>query len=266
MEKAAKGSHTLEIKGLHVNIAGQEILRGVDLTVKSGEIHAIMGPNGSGKSTLCYALMGHPAYEITGGTVTFDGEDILELSPDKRAHLGLFLGFQYPREVPGVTFGNFMRHAVNATAKATAEQSGAASGNFKPIGVAQFYPIIQKEIEAVKMNKKFIGRSLNDGFSGGEKKRAEIVQMGVLKPKIAMLDEIDSGLDIDALKAVAEGIKRANEELNMGVLLITHYQRILDHLTPDFIHIMTAGRIVKSGGKELAKMLEREGYEKFAEV
>lgn len=246
----------LEIKNLHVTVEDQGILKGVDLTVKSGEIHAIMGPNGSGKSTLCYALMGHPNYEIIDGSVTFNGEDILELSPDKRAHLGLFLGFQYPREVPGVTFGNFMRHAVNAVAKAGDPEA-------KPVPPGQFYPVMQKEVEAVKMDKKFIGRSLNEGFSGGEKKRAEIIQMNVLKPKIAMLDEIDSGLDIDALKVVAEGIKRAHEELGMGILLITHYQRILEHLTPHHIHIMSAGKIVKSGDRELAHILEREGYEQF---
>lgn len=256
MEKTAQSGHTLEIKGLHVEVDGQKILRGVDLTVRSGEIHAIMGPNGSGKSTLCYALMGHPNYEITGGSVLFDGEDILELPPDKRAHLGLFLGFQYPREVPGVTFGNFMRHAVNAGLKA--EDSEA-----KPIPPAEFYKTMQDAVEGVKMDKKFIGRSLNAGFSGGEKKRAEIVQMSVMKPKIAMLDEVDSGLDIDALKIVAEGIEKSHKELSMGVLLITHYQRILEHLTPHFIHIMVDGKIVKSGDRELAGILEREGYEKF---
>lgn len=246
----------LDIKNLHVSVDDQAILKGVNLTIKSGEIHAIMGPNGSGKSTLCYALMGHPNYEITDGGVTFNGEDVLELSPDKRAHLGMFLGFQYPREVPGVTFGNFMRHSVNAISKAQHPDE-------KPIGPAQFYPTMQQEVEAVKMDKKFIARSLNEGFSGGEKKRAEIIQMNVIKPKIAMLDEIDSGLDIDALKWVAAGIKRAHEEHNMGILLITHYQRILEHLTPHHIHIMADGKIVKSGDRELAGILEREGYEQF---
>lgn len=249
----------LKIKNLHASVNDQEILKGVNLTIKSGEIHAIMGPNGSGKSTLCYALMGHPNYEITDGEVTFNGEDVLELSPDKRAHLGLFLGFQYPREVPGVTFGNFMRHSVNAIAKANNPEE-------KPVGPAQFYPTMQKEVEAVKMDKKFIARSLNEGFSGGEKKRAEIIQMNVLKPKIAMLDEIDSGLDIDALKWVAAGIQRAHDEHDMGILLITHYQRILDYLTPHHIHIMSDGKIVKSGDRELAGVLEREGYEQFAKT
>ncbi|MBU1954398.1 Fe-S cluster assembly ATPase SufC, partial [Patescibacteria group bacterium] len=215
----------LKIENLHVSTMGQEILTGATLTVKSGEIHAIMGPNGSGKSTLCYAIMGHPNYKVTNGSVTFNGEDILGLSPDKRARLGLFLGFQYPREVPGVTFGNFVRHAVNAGIKANNQ-------DVKTISVGDFYPIIQKKMEAVKMDKKFIGRSLNEGFSGGEKKRAEIVQMAVLKPKFAFLDEIDSGLDIDALKSAAEGIRVTHEETGMGVLLITHYQRILEYLTP----------------------------------
>ena len=246
----------LKIENLHVNVAGQEILKGATLTVKSGEIHAIMGPNGSGKSTLCYALMGHPRYEITKGEVTFNGEDILKLPPDKRAQLGLFLGFQYPREVPGVTFGNFMRHAINAGIKAN-------NPDEKTISVGAFYPIMQKKMETAAMDKKFIGRSLNDGFSGGEKKRAEIVQMAVLSPKFALLDEIDSGLDIDALKSVAEGICATHKETGMGVLLITHYQRILEYLTPHFIHIMVDGRIVKSGDRELARILERDGYEKF---
>lgn len=248
--------NVLEIKNLHVTVEDQQILKGVDLTIKSGEIHAIMGPNGSGKSTLCYALMGHPNYEITDGDVTFNGEDVLELSPDKRAHLGLFLGFQYPREVPGVTFGNFMRHSVNAINKANDADS-------KPIAPGVFYKTMQEGTEGVKMDKSFIARSLNDGFSGGEKKRAEIVQMRVMKPKIAMLDEIDSGLDIDALKVVAHAIQKTHEENGMGVLLITHYQRILDYMTPHFIHIMVNGKIVKSGDRELAGILEKEGYEQF---
>lgn len=257
MEKTAQKTHALEIKGLHVTVEDQEILCGVDLTVRSGEIHAIMGPNGSGKSTLCYALMGHPSYGVTAGSATFDGKDILDLSPDKRAHLGLFLGFQYPREVPGVTFGNFMRHAVNAGLKANDAEA-------RPIPPGEFYKTMQDSVESVKMDKSFIGRSLNDGFSGGEKKRAEMVQMQVMKPKIAMLDEIDSGLDIDALKVAAKGIQQAHDEYGVGVLLITHYQRILEHLTPHFIHIMMDGKIVKSGDRKLAGILEEEGYEKFA--
>ena len=248
--------NTLEIKNLHVAVKGKEIIKGIDLTINSGEMHIIMGPNGSGKSTLCYALMGHPKYEITEGEVLLDGENILKLSPDKRAHLGLFLGFQYPREVPGVTFGNFLRTAVNTIGK-------SRSQDYKQVGPAAFYKVMQENIEGVKMNKSFIGRSLNEGFSGGEKKRAEIVQMSVLKPKFALLDEIDSGLDIDALKLTAKGIQKSFEDEGMGMLLITHYQRILNHLKPNFVHIMVDGKIVKSGDHKLAEELEAKGYEKF---
>lgn len=246
----------LKIKNLYAKVEGKEIIKGLTLTIKSGEIHVIMGPNGSGKSTLCYVLMGHPNYEITSGEVLFNDENILELSPDKRAQLGLFLGFQYPREVTGVTFGNFLRLSTNAINK-------ARRPDVKPMGPLQFYPLIQKEMADLKMDKNFIGRNLNEGFSGGEKKRAEIVQMAVLKPKIAMLDEIDSGLDIDALKTVAEGIQSVFEKQKMGLLIITHYQRILNYLTPHFVHVMADGRIVKSGGHELAHKLEKEGYEKL---
>ena len=245
----------LIIEDLHVETSdGQKILNGVDLIICSGEIHAIMGPNGSGKSTLCYSLMGHPGYKITKGSVTFNGENILNLSTDKRAKLGIFLGFQYPCAVPGVTFGNFMRHSVNAVSSE------------EPISPAKFYPIIQNEMDSIGMDKKFIGRGLNDGFSGGEKKRAEILQMSLIKPNFAILDEIDSGLDIDALKMVAEGVKRVHEEVGTGVLLITHYQRILEYLTPHFIHILSDGKIVKSGDRKLAGILEREGYESFVKV
>lgn len=248
--------NSLVIKNLQVSIDGKEILRGVDLTVNSGEIHIIMGPNGSGKSTLCYALMGHPAYEITGGEVLFNGENILELAPDKRAHLGLFLGFQYPREVTGVTFGNFLRIASNNLQK-------NRDASVKPLSPVQYYPVVQKAMDDMKLDKSFIGRSLNEGFSGGEKKRAEIIQMNLLKPKIAMLDEIDSGLDIDALKIVAEGIQKTFEEQQIGILLITHYQRILNYLTPHFVHIMSKGKIIKSGDMALAHALEKEGYDQF---
>lgn len=247
---------TLKIKNLHVAISGQEIIKGLDLEVKSGEIHSIMGPNGSGKSTLCYALMGHPSYEITEGEVWLNEENILDLTPDKRAHAGLFLAFQYPREVPGVTFGNFMRIAVNTLRK-------AKNPDFKPLGPREFYPLIQTALERVKLTRNFIGRSLNEGFSGGEKKRAEVVQMSLLQPKIALLDEIDSGLDIDALKAVAEGIKETHNELQTGILLITHYQRILNYVKPDIIHIMSYGKIVASGGFEIAQTLEEKGYKPF---
>lgn len=250
---------TLEIKKLCVAVEGKEILKDFSLIIKSGEIHIIMGPNGSGKSTLCNALMGHPKYEIRDGEALLNGVNVLELEPEKRAQLGMFLAFQYPREVPGITFGNFLRHAVNAVQKA---QEPSA----KPYGPAQFLPIVQKQFEVVKMNRQFIGRSVNEGFSGGEKKRAEIIQMATLQPKIAMLDEIDSGLDIDALKIVAEGIQEVFERTNMGVLLITHYQRILDYLKPHFVHIMVGGKIVKSGGAELARELEVSGYEKFVDL
>ncbi len=268
VREIVKASSTLAIKNLHVAVEGKEIIQGLDLTIRSGEIHIIMGPNGSGKSTLCYALMGHPKYKITEGeawlktdadsadSADSNGQNILEMSPDKRAQLGLFLGFQYPREVPGVTFGNFLRTACNALMKAQNFEA-------KSIGPVQFLPVVQKGMDALKMDRKFIGRGVNEGFSGGEKKRAEIVQMAVLKPKIAMLDEIDSGLDIDALKAVAQGIQTVFEQTQMGVMLITHYQRILNHLTPHFVHVMVGGKIVKSGGNELAHELEKGGYEKY---
>lgn len=249
----------LEIRNLHVAVDGQEIIKGLTLTIHSGEMHIIMGPNGSGKSTLCYALMGHPKYKITKGEVLMDGVALMDLTPDKRAQLGLFLGFQYPREVPGITVGNFLRMAMNAIQKV---QNPTA----KPLGPTQFLPILQKEMAGMKMDRKFMGRSLNEGFSGGEKKRAEILQMAVLKPKMAMLDEIDSGLDIDALKAVAHGIQDVFATKQMGVLLITHYQRILNYLKPDFVHIMVGGKIVRSGSHELAIELEKNGYEKYVKA
>ncbi len=247
---------TLEIKNLSVAVEGKDILKDFSLTIKSGEMHIIMGPNGSGKSTLCNALMGHPKYEITGGEALLNGINIVDMDPDKRAQLGMFLAFQYPREIPGITFGNFLRHAVNAIQKANDPDA-------KPYGPAEFVPIVRQQFDVVKMNSQFIGRSVNEGFSGGEKKRAEIIQMATLQPKIAMLDEIDSGLDIDALKIVAGGIQEVFERINMGVLLITHYQRILNYLKPQFVHIMVNGKIVKSGGSELATELEKNGYEKF---
>lgn len=251
--------NSLIIKNLHVAVDGQEIIKGLNLQINSGEIHIIMGPNGSGKSTLCYALMGHPKYEITQGEVLFNGTNLIELEPDKRAQLGLFLAFQYPREIPGVTLGNFLRTAKNAILKA---QNPTA----KPFGPAQFIPVLQKELTLTKMDRKFVSRGVNEGFSGGEKKRAEILQMAVLQPKMALLDEIDSGLDIDALKAVASGIQAVFEQNQMGVLLITHYQRILNHLKPHYVHIMVAGKIVKSGGHELAEELEKNGYEGYVKA
>lgn len=246
--------NVLKIEGLRVEVGGKEILKDFSLTVKPGETHAIMGPNGSGKSTLCYALMGHPRYKITAGSAEFNGKDILALSTDARAKLGIFLGFQYPREVAGITFGNFLRQAVNLR-KAKSE---------KPYGAAEYFKVAQGLLEKIQMDKKFIGRGVNEGFSGGEKKRAEIVQMAALKPALALLDEIDSGLDIDALKAVAEGIFIVKEETGMGLLLITHYQRLLHYLKADHVHVMMEGRIVKSGGMEIVEELEKEGYKKYA--
>lgn len=247
--------HILDIKNLHAQTAdGKEILKGINLTIKSGEIHAIMGPNGSGKSTLCKVLMGHPGYEVSAGSVTLDGEDILEMEPNERANLGLFLGFQHPLEVPGVTLGNFLRIAKNANLKANDQET---------IAPRQFINFIKEKADALNMDSQFINRSVNEGFSGGEKKRAEIVQMAVLEPKIALLDEIDSGLDIDALKVVAEGINTNFKEQNNGVLLITHYQRILNYVKPHHVHVMHDGRILKSGGQELAEQLEADGYDQF---
>lgn len=246
----------LKIENLHAEIDGEEILKGINLTIRSGEIHAIMGPNGSGKSTLCKVLMGHPHYEVTKGSATFNNQEILEMEPNERANLGIFLGFQHPLEIPGVTLGNFLRIAKNANIKALDKEA-------KEIGPADFMQIMRKNVEKLGMDSKFAGRSVNEGFSGGEKKRAEIVQMAVLEPKLTLLDEIDSGLDIDALKVVAQGINDTFQKTNSGILMITHYQRILDYVTPDFIHIMTKGKIVKSGGKELALELEKEGYEKY---
>ena len=246
--------NVLEIKRLIVEVGSKVILKDFTLTVKPGETHAIMGPNGSGKSTLCYALMGHPRYKIIAGTALFNGVDILSLGTDERARMGIFLGFQYPREVAGITFGNFLRQAVNLR-KPESE---------KPFGAAEYFKIAQGILEKVQMDKKFIGRGVNEGFSGGEKKRAEIVQMAALKPTLALLDEIDSGLDIDALKAVAEGISKVKEETGMGLLLITHYQRLLHYLKADHVHVMIDGRIVKSGGMEIVEELEKEGYKKYA--
>ncbi len=239
----------LEIKNLHVTVEGNEILKGVDMIIKSGEMHAIMGPNGSGKSTLCYSVMGHPRYKITEGDVLMNGKSILKMSTDERARLGLFLGFQYPHEIPGITFGNFLRIASNniKTEK-------------KRLGPMEFYPVLQNEFKNLHMDESFIGRGLNEGFSGGEKKRAEIAQLAVLKPKMAILDEIDSGLDIDGLRAVANGIGAVFKKQRHGLLLITHYQRILNFLKPDFVHVMGDGKILMSGGKELAKKLEKSGY------
>lgn len=239
---------TLVINNLHVRIENKEILKGVSLEIPQGEVHALMGPNGSGKSTLAAALMGHPKYEITGGTATFEGKDILAMRPDERSKLGLFLSFQYPQEVAGVSLGNFLRTAVNAHRE-------------KPLAVPEFYNLMKAATEKMGMNEDFITRGINEGFSGGEKKRAEILQMMMLQPKIATLDETDSGLDIDALKIVAKGVN-AMRGPNIGMLVITHYQRLLNYIKPDVVHVLVDGKIVKTGGAELAMELEQTGYAK----
>jgi len=244
----------LEIRNLHVAIEDQEILKGIDLLVKQGEIHALMGPNGSGKSTLAYALAGHPAYEPTAGQVIFDGKDLLDMEPDERSRAGLFLAFQYPVAVPGVTVANFLRQALNARERAKDPDS-------KGISIPAFRRMLKEKMDLLNMDHKFAGRYLNEGFSGGEKKRAEILQMASLDPKIAILDETDSGLDIDALRIVAEGANTLHRESNMGLLVITHYQRILDYIQPDHVHVMMQGKIVESGGPELALALEEKGYD-----
>jgi Fe-S cluster assembly ATP-binding protein len=246
-------SATFEIKNLHVDVDGNEILQGVDLEVKQGEIHALMGPNGSGKSTLAHAIMGNPAYEITEGEILFKGQDITELDPDERARLGLFLAFQYPVAIPGVSLANFLRMAINARLKAEDPDS-------KGVSIPDFRRKLKEKMDLLEMPHEFAGRYLNDGFSGGEKKRAEILQMATLEPEIAILDETDSGLDIDALRIVAAGVN-ALAGPGLGVLVITHYQRILNYIKPDHVHIMLAGRIVESGDAALAEMLEEHGYD-----
>ncbi|HEY6963425.1 MAG TPA: Fe-S cluster assembly ATPase SufC [Gaiellaceae bacterium] len=248
---------TLELKNLHVSLEdGTEIVRGVDLKISSGEVHAIMGPNGSGKSTLAYAIAGHPAYEITDGQILLDGNDITEAGADERAQAGLFLAFQYPHAIPGVTVTNFMRQAINAVRKA---RNGGVDD---PIPVPEFRKTFLAQMDRLKVSRELASRYLNDGFSGGEKKRVEILQMAMLQPKIAVLDETDSGLDIDALKIVAGGVQELVGP-DMGALVITHYQRILDYIEPDFVHVFVAGKIVEEGGPELAKELESSGYERW---
>ena len=243
----------LVIKDLHVSIEDNEILKGLDLTIKQGEIHAIMGPNGTGKSTLAYTLMGHPNYEVTGGEVWFKGENILEMDADERSRLGLFLAFQYPVAIPGVTVANFLRSAINSRRRAEKPDD-------KGMPIPEFRKILKEQMSLLKMDHNFAGRYLNDGFSGGEKKRAEILQMATLKPEIAILDETDSGLDIDALRIVADGVNALTGP-EMGVLVITHYQRLLDYIKPDFVHVMFDGKIVESGGPDLALQLEEQGYD-----
>ena len=247
----------LELKNLHVALEdGTEIVKGVDLAVDTNQVHAVMGPNGSGKSTLAYALMGHPAYEITEGQILFDGEDVTELEADERAQRGLFLAFQYPHAVPGVTVTSFLRSAINAIRKAK------AGGQDNPVPIPEFRKDLLGAMDRLKVSRDLASRYLNDGFSGGEKKRVEILQMAMLKPRIAVLDETDSGLDIDALKVVAEGVKELVGP-EMGALVITHYQRILNYIQPDFVHVFIDGRIVEEGGPELAHKLEAEGYERY---
>jgi Fe-S cluster assembly ATP-binding protein len=246
----------LEIKNLHVALEdGTEIVKGVDLAVDTNQVHAIMGPNGSGKSTLAYALMGHPAYQITEGQILLDGEDVTEAEADVRAHRGLFLAFQYPHAVPGVTVTSFLRSAINAIRK-------ARKGEDDPMPIPEFRKELFAQMERLKVSRELASRYLNEGFSGGEKKRVEILQMAMLKPRIAIMDETDSGLDIDALRVVAEGVQNLVSP-EMGVLVITHYQRILNFLKPDFVHVFVGGRIVEEGGAELAEKLELEGYEAF---
>jgi Fe-S cluster assembly ATP-binding protein len=248
-------SKVLRIENLRVAIEGKEILRGVDLTIKQGEVHALMGPNGSGKSTLSYALMGHPNYEVTGGSVTIDGEDLLAMEPDERAKAGIFLAFQYPTAIPGVTVANFLRHAVTNVRNPDRKEGEEL------IPMRDFRKELRQEMDDLGMDPEFARRYLNEGFSGGEKKRAEILQLAMLRPAFAILDETDSGLDIDAVRIVSEGVNRVAAKHSTGVLVITHYERILTYIKPQFVHILFGGQIVEDGGPELVKQLEREGYD-----
>jgi len=245
----------LQIHNLSATVGGKPILKGLSLTVNAGEIHAIMGPNGAGKSTLSYVLGGRPGYEVTGGSVTLDGQDLLALEPHERAAAGLFLGFQYPVEIPGVSFVQFLRESLNSQRKARGEA---------PLSGGEFLKLARAQAALLRFDMEMLKRPVNMGFSGGEKKRAEMVQMGILDPTFAVLDETDSGLDIDALRVVGDGINAIMRRPNKGVLLITHYQRLLDYVRPDFVHILSDGRIVKTGGPELALQLEAEGYEAVA--
>lgn len=243
----------LEIRNLHVNVEDKPILKGVNLTVKQGEVHALMGPNGTGKSTLAYTIMGHPAYAVTAGQIIFKGEDLLELEPDERSRLGLFLAFQYPVAIPGVSVANFLRTALNARRR-------AANPADKGMPIPEFRKLLKAKMDLLKVPNDFAGRYLNEGFSGGEKKRAEILQLAALEPEIAILDETDSGLDIDALRIVAEGVNALSGP-NMGSLVITHYQRLLNYIKPQVVHIMLGGKVVETGGPDLALHLEEKGYD-----
>jgi Fe-S cluster assembly ATP-binding protein len=255
----------LIIKNLHANIEGKPILRGVDLTIRQGEIHALMGPNGSGKSTLSNVIMGNPKYEVTDGEIWFKSENILEYSPDRRARMGLFLAFQYPMAIPGVSVANFLRRSLEAIREGNKplEEGENPTGKMqrrKTVPPGEFRKLLQEKMKLLKVDNSFINRSINDGFSGGEKKRAEILQMALLEPQIALMDETDSGLDIDALRIVSESVNALTGP-NLGILLITHYQRMLNYIKPDYVHVMFHGRIVKSGGRDLALELEEKGYE-----
>ena len=247
----ANGKAMLEVKGLRVAVAGNEILKGVDLTIREGEVHAIMGPNGSGKSTLAQVLAGHPAYQVLGGTVRYDGKDLLDLNPEERAREGVFLAFQYPVEVRGITNSYFLRSALNAIRKARGE------AELDPI---DFLQVLENKLKAIGWDDSLMNRPVNEGFSGGEKKRNEILQLAVLEPRLAILDETDSGLDIDALKTVAETVNTLRSP-RRSFLIVTHYQRLLNYITPDAVHVLADGRIVKSGGPELARELEARGYD-----
>jgi Fe-S cluster assembly ATP-binding protein len=245
----------LQINNLHAMVGGAEILKGLTLSLGAGEVHAIMGPNGAGKSTLSYVLGGRPGYEVTDGSVTFNGADLLDMPPHERAAAGLFLGFQYPVEIPGVSNVQFLREALNAQRKARGEE---------PLSGGEFLKLARAQADAMGMDMDMLKRPVNVGFSGGEKKRNEMVQMGILDPSFAILDETDSGLDIDALRVVGDGINRIMRKPDKAVLLITHYQRLLDYVKPDFVHVLADGKIVRSGGAELAHELEREGYRELA--
>lgn len=244
---------TFSIKNLKLSVEKKKIVKGISLEIPKGEIHALMGPNGSGKSTLAQAAMGHPRYNIDSGSIKINGREISDLSPDKRAHLGLFLSFQYPSEIPGVSLLNFLRTAYNQTKRSAKN----------PISVSEFKKLAREKLELLQMDPDFLKRSINDGFSGGEKKRAEILQLLILEPEYAILDETDSGLDVDALRIVAEGINTIHQNSKTGVLLITHYQRILEYITPDIVYVMVDGKIVKSGDAQLAHQIEKNGYKEI---
>jgi Fe-S cluster assembly ATP-binding protein len=246
----------LEIRGLHASVGGTEILKGIDLTVNAGEVHAIMGPNGSGKSTLAQVLAGHPAYTVTGGTIVFDGKDLTDMDPEERAQAGVFLAFQYPVEIRGITNAYFLRSALNAMRKSRGQEE---------LDPVDFLDVLDEKLKTIGWDDSFMQRPVNEGFSGGEKKRNEILQMAVLEPKLAILDETDSGLDIDALQTVAHAVNKLRGKGNAQIV-VTHYQRLLNYITPDFVHVLAEGRIVKSGGKELALELEARGYEWLREA